>query len=165
MSSSAPLKSLLAVKQAAETAATEALAVAVQRRAAAEANQRRLDTELATARDDLQSRRRSGESTGGVETAARAAERERFWGRLADEIGRRSLRAEAHRAGPLAESRASVEAAQVAHGGARDAREVVQKLFDKAEATQRLIATRREETASDEVAATRNPRPVPRPAR
>jgi flagellar biosynthesis chaperone FliJ len=159
MSSSEPLNSLLAVKQAAEASAAEALAVTVQRRAAAEANQLRLETELRSARDDLRARRLRGRPTGGVETAVRAAERERFWDRLSDEIAARALRGDAHRTGPLAEARAGVEAALVAHREARDAREVVQKLHEKAEAAQRLIAARREEAASDELAANRPPRP------
>ena len=163
MSSSEPLKSLLAVKQAAEAAAAEALAVAIQRRAAAEANQLRLDTELGAARDVLRSRRRTGESTAGVETAARATDRERFWGRLGDEIAERSARAEAHRAGPLPGARAHAEAALVAHREAREAREVVHKLHEKAQAARRLIAARREEAASDELAAIRHPRSPPRP--
>jgi flagellar biosynthesis chaperone FliJ len=163
MSSSEPLKSLLAVKQAAEAAAAEALAVAIQRRAAAEATQLRLDTELALAREQRQARRRSGESTVRFEAAARAAERERFWGRLSEEIAERSARAEAHRGGALVGARAGADAALVAHREAREAREVVAKLNEKAEAAQRLIAARREEAASDELAATRHPRPAPRP--
>jgi hypothetical protein len=171
MSSSAPLKSLVAVRQAAEASAAQALAAALQRRAAAEANQQRLDHELGSARDDLRARRRSeagrgGPSppaTGGVETAARASERERFWARMADEIGQRSRRADAHRAGPLAEARGGADSAAATHRQAREAREVVQRLYEKSQHADRALAARRDEVASDDLATARHGRPTSRP--
>jgi flagellar biosynthesis chaperone FliJ len=157
MSSSDALQSLLAVRQAALDQAALALAAALLRRAAAEEAQQRLEAELSDAREDLRARRRAGASLG-VETAARAAEREQFWRRLAGDIEARTERARAHREGPLTHAEAGVAAAHAAHQEAREARELVQKLVDRADSERRLVAERRAEAARDEQAAARTPR-------
>jgi flagellar biosynthesis chaperone FliJ len=154
MSSSDALSALLAVRQAALDQAALALAAALRRRAAAEEAQRRLEAELATARGDLRARRRAAPSLG-VETAAQAAERERFWQRLAGDIDARADRVHAHRDGSLADAEAGVVAARAAHRQAREARELVQKLVDRADSERRQIADRRAEAALDDQAAAR----------
>src|SRR5689334_9854837 len=125
MSSPDALQTLLTVRQAAEDAAAQALAGALRRRAAAQEGQERLEVELAAAREDLRARRHATPSLG-VETAAQAAARERFWRRLAEGIAARSDRARAHREGPLAEAEATATAARETHRAAREARELVQ---------------------------------------
>jgi flagellar biosynthesis chaperone FliJ len=142
MSSSDALQSLLSVRQAALDQAALALAAALRRRAAAEEAQQRLEAELSAAREDLRARRRAVPALG-VETAARAAEREQFWRRLA---------------GDIADAEAGAAAARAAHQEARAARELVQKLIDRAERERRLVAERRAEAARDEQAAARTPR-------
>jgi len=154
MSSSDALQTLLAVRQAAEDAAGQALAAALRRRAAAEEAQRRLDAELGAAREDLRARRRAAPSLG-VETAAQAADRERFWRRLAGDIEAGAERAHAHREGPLAAAEAAVTAARATHREAREARELVQKLLDRSESDRRQIAGRRAEAALDDQSAAR----------
>lgn len=154
MSSPDALQTLLTVRQAAEDAAAQALAGALRRRAAAQETQERLEVELGVARDDLRTRRHASPSLG-VETAAQAADRERFWRRLAEGIAARSERARVHREGPLAEAEASSTAARETHRAAREARELVQKLLERAEADRRQIAERRAEAALDDQAAAR----------
>lgn len=154
MSSSDALPTLLAVRQAAEDASAQALAAAVRRRAAAEEAQERLERELAAAREDLRARRQAAP---GIGTAAEGAERERFWRRLADAIAARADRARAHREGPMAEAEAGVIAARVAHQAARQARELVHKLIERAEMERRQLSERRAEAALDEQAAARGP--------
>lgn len=154
MSSSDALQTLLAVRQAAEDAAGQALALALRRRAAAEEAQQRLEAQLATAREDLRARRRAAPLLG-VETAAQAADRERFCQRLAGDIEAAVERVRAHREGPLAEAESGVTAARVSHREARAARELVQKLLDRAESDRRQIAGRRAEAALDDQAAAR----------
>jgi len=152
MSSSDALQSLLAVRQAALDQAALALAAALRRRAAAEQAQERLEAELSAAREDLRVRRRAAPALG-VETAARAAEREQFWQRLAGDIEVRAERARAHREGPLTDAEAGAAAARAAHQAAHEARELVQKLVDRAERERRVVAERRAEAARDEQAA------------
>src|SRR5258708_4247953 len=127
MSSSEPLETLLAVKKAAEEAATQALAGAIRRRAAAEAAQLRLDDQAREAREVLRTHRREGRSSG-VETASLAVARESFGDQLAQVTAARAARAEAHRAGPLAEAQAGADAALRAHQAAREARQRVEKV-------------------------------------
>ncbi len=154
MSSSDALQTLLGVRQAAEDAARQAVAAALRRRTAAQEAQQRLEAELAAARKHLRARRQEAPSLG-VETAVAAADRERFWRRLADDITAHADRARAHRAGPLAEAEAGAVAAHAAHRAARAARQLVGKLVDRAEADRRQLADRRAEAALDEQAAAR----------
>jgi flagellar biosynthesis chaperone FliJ len=154
MSSSDALCSLLAVRQAALDQAALALAAALRRRTAAEEAQQRLEDELRTARDDLRARRRAAPSLG-VETAAQAVERERFWHGLAGDLDANADRVRAHREGPLAEAEAGAAAARAAHREARQALELVQKLLERAESERRQIADRRAEAARDDQAAAR----------
>ena len=151
MSSSDALQSLLSVRQGALDQAALALAAALRRRAAAEEAQQRLEAELSAAREDLRVRRRAPAL--GVETAARAAEREQFWQRLAGDIEVRAARARAHREGPFTDADAGAAAARAAHQAAHEARELVQKLVDRAERERRVVAERRAEAARDEQAA------------
>lgn len=154
MSSPDALQTLLTVRQAAEDGSSQALAGALRRRAAAQEVQERLEVELGAARDDLRARRQATRSLG-VETAAQAADRERFWQRLAEGIAARADRARAHRDGPLAEAEASATAARETHRATRAARELVQKLLERADADRRQIAERRAEAALDDQAAAR----------
>ena len=154
MSSPDALQTLLTVRQAAEDAAAQALAGALRRRAAAQEAQERLEVELAVARDDLRARRGATPSVG-VETAAHADDRERFWRRLAEGIAAHAERARAHREGPLAEADGSATAARETHRAAREARELVKKLLERADADRRQIAERRAEAALDDQAAAR----------
>jgi len=156
MSSSEALETLLAVRQAAEEAATQALAAALRHRAAAQEAQERLEVELAAAREDLRARRGAAPRVG---TAAGGADRERFWRRLAEGIAARAERARAHREGPLRDAEAGLTAARGAHQTAREARELVQRRFDRVEAERRQVSERRAEAALDEQAAARRPRP------
>jgi len=151
MSSPDALQTLLTVRQAAEDAAAQVMAGALHRRAAAQEAQERLEIELGAARDDLRARRLVTPSLG-VETAAQAAGRERFWRRLADGIAARADHARAHRDGPLAEAEASAAAARETYRAAREARELVQKLLERADADRRQTADRRAEAALDEQA-------------
>jgi len=157
MSSSDALQSLLSVRQGALDQAALALAAALRRRAAAQEAQQRLEAELSAAREDLRTRRRAAPALG-IETAARAAEREQFWRRLAGDIEARAERARVHRQGPLTDAEAGAAAAQAAHQEARAACELVQKLVDRAEGERRLVAERRAEAARDEQATARAPR-------
>jgi flagellar export protein FliJ len=154
MSSYQALETLLAVRQAAEDAAAQALAAAIRRRAAAQETQQRLEAELAAAREDLRERRREVASLG-AGTAGEGAGRERFWRRLADAIEARADRGRAHRQGPLADADVGVDAAQATYREAREARELVQKLLERAASERRLVAERRAEAAMDEQAAAR----------
>src|SRR5256885_4712333 len=96
-----PLETLLRVKQNAEEAAARRLQAAAARRAAAEGRQRDLDADVRAARDEMRSRRAASavEASGAARatTAATGQQRERFWGRLRDEIAARAQRATAHR--------------------------------------------------------------------
>lgn len=154
MSSPDALQTLLTVRQAAEDAAAQALAGALRRRAAAQETQERLEAELGAAREDLRARRLGAPSLG-IETAAQATDRERFWRRLAEGIAAHADRARDHRDGPLAEAEASASAARETHRAARAARELVQKLLERADADRRQIAERRAEVALDDQAAAR----------
>ena len=152
MSSSQALKTLLTLKRAAEESAAAALASQQARRAAAEATLGRLKAEAEQGRDHLR-QRRAAEAPRGPETAARALEREHFWGRLAEEVALRTDRARAHRDGELAQAVAGVATALTSYRVAREAREVVETLVDKAEAANRQLQARRDEAVRDEQAS------------
>src|SRR5882757_5343093 len=100
MSSSAatptPIETLLRVKQVAEDGAARAWQAATARRVAAEALQHALDGEVRVAREDLRVRRAAGAVAA---TAATGEQRERFWGRLRDDIAARAAQAQEHRKG------------------------------------------------------------------
>ena len=149
MSSSQALKTLLTIKRAAEESAAQLLTRQTARRAAAEANHLRLEAEARAARDDLRQRRAVGASDG-PETAARALEREQFWGRLMDVADTRTARVRAYREGELAEAGAEVATALTAYRVAREARQVVDRLLEKAHAAERQAQARRDEVARDD---------------
>jgi len=152
-----PLETLLRVKQNAEEAAGRRLQVAGVRRAAAEERQQDLDAEVRAARGEMRARRAAAAITvtgadGGATTAAAGQRRERFWGRLRDEIAARAERATVHRRGSLASVRAEQEAALAAHRAARGERLQVEKLHQRADADRRRLGARKEEVALDEQA-------------
>ena len=144
-----PVETLLVVRRSAEEAATRLLQAAIVRRAAAEAEQAALDAAARAAREDLRTRRSTAK---GAATADVGVARERYWDRLRADVATRTARAAAHRAGPLAAARAEVAAATAAHRTARGARELVEKLCQKADGARRRSEARRAEVAGDDQA-------------
>ncbi|HET6150664.1 MAG TPA: hypothetical protein VFH68_24200 [Polyangia bacterium] len=151
-----PVETLLVVRRNAEEAAARLLREAVVRRAAAEAAQTALDAALKVAREDLRSRRSTAK---GAATVAAGAARELYWGRLRDDVAALAARAADHRAGPLAAARSEAAAATAAHRTARGARELVEKLCQRADGARRRIQARRAELADDEQARARGREP------
>jgi len=144
-----PVETLLIVRRNAEEAAARLLQAATLRRAAAEAEQAALDAALKAAREDLRSRRATAK---GAATVAAGAARERYWDRLRDGVAAHAARAAAHRAGPLAAARSEAGAATAAHRTARGARQLVERLCQKADGARRRVEARRAELAGDEQA-------------
>jgi len=161
MSSSEPLETLLAVKKAAEEAAAQALAGAIQRRTAAQEAQLRLDDDVRQAQDAVMALRRESRSIG-VETASSAVTREVFRNQLAEVTAMRSARADANRAGLLAEAQAGADAALRAHQAAREARQRVEMVSERSASAHRLAAARKAEIALDEQAQATRPLHGPR---
>ena len=164
------MQTLLAIRRDAEEAAARLLEAATLRRAAAEARQAELDAEVRAAREELRLRRSQGGGGGaGAATAALGAARERFWQRLREGIAALAATANAHRDGPLAAARAGAVEAAAAHRAARAARELMEKVCQKAEGARRRIEARRAEVAADEqaqvvAAANRAVNPAGRPS-
>ena len=155
MSSLDRLQSLLTLRQAAEEAAGQRLAERGRARAAAEAEQQRLQAQGIEARRALRAQRRSGAPVTG-ERAAESLARQRYWGRLAAEVDALCARAAAHRAGALAGAIEAERGARAAHAAAIRARQTAEKLWQRRSEAQRRLAARRSEAAlEDEVQAIR----------
>ena len=146
------LQSLLDLQKDAESAAKTALELAVAARAAEQAEQARFidHWRLASAAAEEHKVRWASNP----ESAAQAQTRERFRGRLVDEVARAARLAEEHRAGVLAKAQAAEDEARGAWHKARAALDATLRLKQRADEEERKLAERRAENeAGDHVNA------------
>jgi flagellar biosynthesis chaperone FliJ len=145
------LASLLNLRRDAEDEAKRAFGQASLARAAAEAEQERLERAIVEARDRAAGERRRLAGLP-LEQASQGLDREHYRQRLQAEIARAVQRAAQHRDGPLAEAQASEAAARDAYTLARQEREALDKVKARQEAEQRRVADRRAEDAAGDLA-------------
>jgi flagellar biosynthesis chaperone FliJ len=146
-----PLASLLDVRRNAEEAAKRAFGQASMARAATEAEQARLERAITEARDHATAERRRLAALP-LQRVGQGLDREHYRRRLSAGIALAEERAAQHRAGPLAEARATENATRDAYTLARQEREALEKVKARQEAEQRRVADRRAEDAAGDLA-------------
>ena len=152
------LEALLALRRDAENAAKRALDMAAGALARAHEEQARLVTCWREAVRALDRERLRGVEA--PATVAQAVTREQYRRRLDDAVAATARRGQEHRSSVIAAAMAAESEAQAAYAQARRAREVAEKVKERADAEEAKRADRRaEDAAADQALATFMRRP------